>query len=260
MDKRRNRRWPRQLEVRFWKHGEESSGTTRAISSNISRTGIFVRTQNVLPSGTRLRLEIGHAGRSVSVEGVVMRALKSSSHLQAVMPSGMGVRFLNPDELLAELLPGIDLHADERVPGGIAAPTTASVTPSTAPAAPSTAAYDAPSAPKPPAPAPRGPQIAGAAVFPLRFRDPDQFRRAFERDVQTGGLFISTEQPPALDTVIDIEVSLEASSHAPVRLQARVVHRMAPPPGSAPGNLLAGMGVQFLDVARAVADLRTLLS
>jgi hypothetical protein len=110
MDRRRNRRWPRQLEVRFWKQGEEGQAT-RAISTNISRTGIFVRTQNVLPSGSRVRVDIGHAGRSVTVEGVVMRALKSPAHLQAVMPSGMGVRFLQPDELLAELLPGVDLRA-----------------------------------------------------------------------------------------------------------------------------------------------------
>ena len=46
---------------------------------------------------------------------------------------------------------------------------------------------------------------------------------------------------------------------APVRLQARVVHRMESPPDSPPGNLLAGMGVQFLDVDRAIEQLRSLL-
>jgi hypothetical protein len=34
---------------------------------------------------------------------------------------------------------------------------------------------------------------------------------------------------------------------------------MEPPPGSPPGNLLAGMGVQFLDVGHAVERLRALL-
>jgi len=125
-ERRRNRRWPRQLEVRFWKQGEEGQGS-RAISTNISRTGIFVRTQMVLPSGTRMRLAVGHGGRSFTVEGVVMRALRSPAHLQSVMPSGMGVRFMTSEELLEELLPAIDFQAEERVPGGIGAPAAAVV-------------------------------------------------------------------------------------------------------------------------------------
>ena len=123
------------------------------------------------------------------------------------------------------------------------------------------------SGPEPPAhPAsPAGPlaagaeTIRGAGVFPLRFRDREQYQRAFERDISTGGLFISTERPPALDTVIEVEVGIDGHGGPPVRLQARVVHRMETPPGSPPGNLLAGMGVQFLDVRRAVEQLRTLL-
>jgi len=93
----------------------------------------------------------------------------------------------------------------------------------------------------------------------LRFRDPDQFRRVFDRDVKTGGLFIHTSKPPALDAVILVEVGVEGLTVPPIRLQARVVHRMESPPDSPPGNLLAGMGVQFLDVDRAVEQLRSLL-
>jgi len=181
----------------------------------------------------------------------------------------MGVRFLQPEELLAELLPGVDLAAEERIPGGVSAPTGSSVGTSGAPppSTPPPAAAATPQAPAPqPAPTPpptapgrNGPEIGAGALFPLRFRDAEQFRRAFERDVQTGGLFISTEQPAALDAVIQVEVAVEGSGRAPVRLQARVVHRLEPPPGSTPGNLLAGMGVQFLDVGRAVDQLRSLL-
>ncbi|HET9766761.1 MAG TPA: PilZ domain-containing protein, partial [Thermoanaerobaculia bacterium] len=137
-ERRRNRRWPRQLEVRFWKQGEEGQGS-RAISTNVSRTGIFVRTQMVLPSGSRMRLAIGHGGRSFTVEGVVMRALRSPAHLQAVMPSGMGVRFLSAEELLEELLPAIDFQAEERIPAGIgvAAPAAVDEAPVEPPAPPS---------------------------------------------------------------------------------------------------------------------------
>jgi hypothetical protein len=81
----------------------------------------------------------------------------------------------------------------------------------------------------------------------------------FDRDVKTGGLFINTGTPAALDAVIQVEVSVEGLATAPISLPARVVHRLEPPPGSTPDNLLAGMGVQFLDVGRAVERLRALL-
>lgn len=280
-ERRRNRRWPRQLEVRFWKQGEEGQGS-RAISTNISRTGIFVRTQMVLPSGTRMRLAVGHGGRSFTVEGVVMRALRSPAHLQSVMPSGMGVRFMTAEELLEELLPAIDFHAEERIPGGIGAPISAVVetigseTPrpvsgtfrtmrDTATPPPRVISSAPPPPPRPPPVPPAGATAATkeaiepTALYPLRFRDPDQFRRVFDRDVKTGGLFIHTSKPPALDAVILVEVGVEGLAVPPVRLQARVVHRMESPPDSPPGNLLAGMGVQFLDVNRAVEQLRSLL-
>ena len=93
----------------------------------------------------------------------------------------------------------------------------------------------------------------------MRFRDAEQFRRVFDRDVKTGGLFITTESPPALDAIVQVDVSVEGLHVAPIGLQARVVHRLEPSPGSAPGNLLVGMGVQFLDVGRAVERLRALL-
>ena len=281
-DRRRNRRWPRQLEVRFWKQGELGQGN-RAISTNVSRTGIFVRTQLVLPSGTRLRLAVGHSGRNFTVEGVVMRALRAPAHLQSVMPSGMGVRFLSAEELLEELLPYIDFRAEEHIPGGVESPTAsahaAPVREPSPPPGPPPGTYsmggDAVTAPSaklarpavapPPAPtraagAPAdGSAIGSADVFPLRFRDAEQFRRVFDRDVKTGGLFIHTGRPAALDAVIQVEVEVEGLPVRPIRLQARVVHRLEPPPGSPPGNLLAGMGVQFLDVERAVEQLRALL-
>jgi uncharacterized protein (TIGR02266 family) len=101
------------------------------------------------------------------------------------------------------------------------------------------------------------PAITGS-LFPLVFRDREQFRRAFERDISTGGLFVTTDRPLALDSVVEVEVGVEGTEAAPVRLQARVVHRTEPTAGEE-GNLLAGMGLQFLDVQRAVERLRSLL-
>jgi hypothetical protein len=276
MDRRRDRRWPRQLEVHFWKRGDEGR-PTRAISINVSRTGIFVRTQQVLPSGSRVRLEVFHGSRSFIAEGVVKRALKTPTNLQSVMPSGMGIRFLRIEEMLEDLLPGVDLHAEERIPEGVSQPATGSGSysgvygssshdkpapkaPSPSPA-PATRPASPPVATPPrgvPAPAPpQGPKITGS-LFPLRFRNRDQYRRAYERDISTGGIFISTPKPPPLDSVIEVEVTVDGLAVQPVRLQARVVHRMEPTPGE-PDNLLTGIGVQFLDERRAVELLRSLL-
>jgi uncharacterized protein (TIGR02266 family) len=257
MERRRNRRWPRQLEVRVWRRGDEAH-PMRATSANISRTGIFVRTQQVLPSGTRLRLEVFNGPRSFVAEGVVMRALKTPTPLQSVMPSGMGIRFIHIEELLGELLPGLDLMAEELVPGGVSSPlggaARAAAAPQTAP--PATVVQGA--SPIPAAStAAASPAITGS-LFPLVFRDREQFRRAFERDISTGGLFVTTDRPLALDSVVEVEVGVEGTEAAPVRLQARVVHRTEPTAGEE-GNLLAGMGLQFLDVQRAVERLRSLL-
>jgi Tfp pilus assembly protein PilZ len=263
VDRRRSRRWPRQLDVRFTKRGEEGPAV-QAVSTNVSKTGLFLRTQQVLPTGTRLRLEVNCAGRSFVAEGVVMRALRTPTHLQAAMPSGMGVRFLRVEELLEELLPGINLLAEERVPGSepqpahaatAPAPTASYATPPPrpAPASPSPTASYAPPAPaaRPPA---AGPAIGGV-VYPLRFADQEQFQVAFARDIQTGGLFVATPDPPPIDTVVVVAVSVVGSPRPAVRLQARVVHRLEHAGGAMP----AGVGVQFLDVARAVEDLRVLL-
>src|SRR5688572_3372547 len=264
MEKRRNRRWPRQLEVRVWRRGDEAH-PLRATSVNISRTGIFVRTQQVLPSGTRLRLEVFNGPRSFIAEGVVMRALKTPTQLQSVMPSGMGVRFIHVEELLGELLPGLDLMAEELVPGGVSAPSSgaARAAPAAAAVAGAVPAPQSAPAPGPGAAAIRGasaaasPAFAGS-LFPLVFRDRAHFRRAFERDISTGGLFVTTDRPLALGSVVEVEVGVEGIAAAPVRLQARVVHRTEPVAGEE-GNLLAGMGLQFLDVQRAVERLRSLL-
>jgi hypothetical protein len=277
-DRRRTRRWPRQLEVRFWKQGEGGQGT-RAISTNVSRTGIFVRTQAVLPSGSRIRLALGHSGRDFTIEGIVMRALRTPAHLQSAMPSGMGVRFLSADELLEDLLPAIDFRAEERVPGSPETPTRGVsglsadnvvrpgarlVEPDrpaprlTPPSGPLQVPTSTPPMTPPESQRPAEP-VAPLQVYPLHFRDSEQFRRVFDRDVKTGGLFINTSNPPALDAIIQVEVSVEGLGVPPIPLQARVVHRLEPPSGSSPGNLLAGMGVQFLDVGRAVERLRALL-
>ena len=95
-------------------------------------------------------------------------------------------------------------------------------------------------------------------VFEITFRDRERFRNVFERDVQTGGIFVPTEEPAAMDEVVQVEIEIEGVGSE--RLEARVVHSVPPSGEEVEGqNVLAGMGVQFSDVARAVEQLRQLL-
>jgi hypothetical protein len=244
MDRRRAKRWPRQLDVRIWRQGDEESFP--AVATNISRTGAFIRTLQVVPSGTRLRIEVRHAARGFVVEVVVARALRTPSQLQSVMPSGMGVRFLAAEELVEELFPGV--LSTSREEAASSATATAQDAVPEQPAASSTPSEAA----SPPEPSVR--------VFRIGYQSCDQFRRVFERDILTGGLFVPATAPPALDQVVEIEVSVDQSATPPVRFEARVVHRSEAPPGTgAEGSLLAGMGVQFTDVAGAIERLRSLL-
>lgn len=89
-------------------------------------------------------------------------------------------------------------------------------------------------------------------VYEVRFDDPRQFLAAYHRDLSTGGLFIPTDRPAALQEVVTVE--LRVADAAPVRLEGRVVHRFEP----GEGNLLAGMGVELMRFEEVFETLRVL--
>ncbi len=97
-------------------------------------------------------------------------------------------------------------------------------------------------------------------AYRLRFADRDQFLEVYQRDLSTGGLFIPTDDPAALNEVITVEISVEESGVAAARLEARVVHRLDPdmPEGTGAGNLMAGMGVEILSFETALETLRAI--
>jgi Tfp pilus assembly protein PilZ len=241
------------LDVRFWKPGDEAN-VRRAVATNVSRGGMFIRTSSVVPSHTRLRVEVLHAHHGFVCEGIVMRALRTPSHLQTVRPSGMGVRFLTPTELVEELLPhmaAVERPEAEPRPGE---PTSA---PTTGPSVDGVASSRTPGDRRGAGPAARTMELEDR-VFEVVFRDRDRFRAVFERDVQTGGIFVPTDDPAAMDEVVVIRIRVEGGGAE--KIEARVVHSV-PPTGQdiEGGNILSGMGVQFNDVPRAVERLRALL-
>lgn len=91
-------------------------------------------------------------------------------------------------------------------------------------------------------------------VFQLHFKNRQQFITAYQRDLSTGGLFIPTERPAALNDTITVE--LRVADAPPVRFEARVVHRFEP----GGGNLMSGMGVELLNFKTTLEALKQLAS
>jgi uncharacterized protein (TIGR02266 family) len=82
-----------------------------------------------------------------------------------------------------------------------------------------------------------------AARFAVRFGTVDDFRREYATNISAGGIFIRTEKPPAMDTVVD--VALELPGGGPVEGKAVVVHRVTPEEAAQRGAE-PGIGVQFV--------------
>ncbi len=176
---------------------------------------MYIDTNNLVSSGSRIRLEVGAEEQTFMAEAVVARVNKS---LQTLRPSGMGVRFLTIEELVSELIPEI---GHQRSAAG-----------------------------EPPLP---------EGSYRLSFADRHQFLEVFQRDLSTGGLFIPTDEPAALNDVVTVELSVAEAGVSPVRLEARVVHRLDPDmPDGTSGNLMAGMGVEILSFERALETLRAM--
>jgi Tfp pilus assembly protein PilZ len=90
-DKRDIMRLKKRLSLRF---GTDEA-TRVAFSEDISRTGMFIKTANIYPPNTRIKLELDLSGNTVKMEARVMWAKKVPQNLfHLVKKSGMGIRFL----------------------------------------------------------------------------------------------------------------------------------------------------------------------
>ena len=247
MDRRRDKRWPRQLEAKF---GQPNEKPHHAVATNISVSGVFLRTPLVSPPGTRFRVELIHSSTGFIAEAVVVRAIKTPSHLQSVRPSGMGLRFFQPAELVQAMLPSMAARStkSEPIPTGgqksSSEPTTLTESPAASGANPEVDESDKFR------PAPVTKIELDRPVFSISYHDLEQMKAVFERDIKTGGIFIPSMEPEPLDRIIQVEVGIEGER--PIKVDARVVHSVQPTDGSDAGNMLVGMGVQFTDPARTI--------
>src|SRR5512138_3905943 len=69
-------------------------------ASNLSRGGVFVRTRDPKPAGTRLALELSlQTGEAViRGQGVVRWVQPENPHAHPPTPAGMGIQFTELDE------------------------------------------------------------------------------------------------------------------------------------------------------------------
>jgi hypothetical protein len=82
----------RRLMVRFASNGVVRTGFTK----DISETGLFLQTNQVVRPGTTLEVHIHFPERTVRRWGRVMWAKKVPVQLAHVLQCGMGIRFLDP--------------------------------------------------------------------------------------------------------------------------------------------------------------------
>jgi hypothetical protein len=144
--------------------------------------------------------------------------------LQQVKPSGMGIRFLQVEELVCRLFrDGQERLAEE---GGAAGT-------------------------EPDEEPPRD------GVYPLRFTTPREFLETFRREVQWGGVFVPTRFPAAVNSPVTVEIHPPGDGGEAIRLPARVVQATTAEAADQDGeDGEAGMGVVFTDLEAAITALK----
>ena len=84
-------RHKKRLTVRF---GMDEANRV-AFTEDVSSTGMFIKTPNICPPNTKIRIEFEVGDNKVALEGRVMWAKKVPQNLfHLVKKSGMGIRFL----------------------------------------------------------------------------------------------------------------------------------------------------------------------
>jgi Tfp pilus assembly protein PilZ len=94
MEKRCENRVIKRLEVKFQTNVENT-----AITSDLSESGLFIRTNRGLSSGTVINLKLNLPNtQGLSLTGKVVRSMKSMPGLVGESKSGMGIQLINPPE------------------------------------------------------------------------------------------------------------------------------------------------------------------
>jgi hypothetical protein len=114
--------------------------------------------------------------------------------------------------------------------------------------------------PLPSRPAVTAPIAASGGTFSIRFSSSDEFLEVYRRDIQQGGLFVSTRYPAKMQETVSVELHPPLAYAEPVVIRARVVQRFEPGSDSAGGlNLLAGMGLELMELPALMERLQPIV-
>lgn len=83
------------------------------------------------------------------------------------------------------------------------------------------------------------------ARFAVRFATVQDFVLEYAANISAGGVFVQTDAPPPLKTIVRVEMELPGAGET-VPARCLVVHRVTTEEAKARGTI-AGMGVQFMD-------------
>ncbi len=255
-EKRSTARWSARLPVRFWRKADPSERFL-GFTANISHSGMFITTSHPIGRNGRIEADIEGDRGSFQIDAVVARAEAVPFALRQVRTGGMGVRFLNVEELLAEVSRSV--RSGHGVRSGRDPLETNLPSPDDSPASSSGHELQDVAVPgslprglrhppeNPPGPGPS--RIPGTSVplltYPVQFRSDEQFQQLYDRDMRTGRLFVSTPQPAAIDQTVRLLLRLPRDS-ASIEIHAVVV-QVVPAERAGNTNLLSGMGVRFLE-------------
>lgn len=108
MSKREAKRHVRRLEAEF--EGGGLSG--RGLTSDISRKGLFIRTQKALAPGSTVTVRLHLSdGRISTIRGIVRRAIKVPIYASEIK-NGMGIEIIEMDDAFRTLISELE---DERI-------------------------------------------------------------------------------------------------------------------------------------------------
>ncbi len=108
MSKRRHARFIRRLETEFSAEGQNY----RAISSDFSCNGLFIRTNHAFPPGTLLSIRVHLPdGTPSTLKGRVRRALKTTV---VSLKNGMGIELIEKDLAYTDFMLGYTSECDEK--------------------------------------------------------------------------------------------------------------------------------------------------
>jgi len=269
------------MEVRFWRRGNDQAHTGFTI--DVSRSGLFLGTTMQLEPGERLRLEFTDRENGFVIEGQVARIHRVSLALRHIEQPGVGIRFLQPAELVNQMIGSKPIKGSTTSSGANKVRYSASPSgetriassegstpadkasselddlfgPTAAAEAPKAVAASVEEAPEPARSEAK--PTSPTRTVPVEFVDRASFLAVYQRDIAAGGLFVSTSELAPLDDVVLIEIRPPSRGSGPFRFEARVVHRFDPPADGAKGQL-SGLGVQFLDPDGVRAELEPLVA